>query len=472
MKTISLVEVGGWKLGTYANHSALDPLGLEYIAASAKKEGHNVNVLQQRHQSREVLLEEILFDDPDIVGFSANFTCNIPDTLDVAQKIKQYKPKTITVFGGWHASAAPEELALEEAVDYVIMGEGEETFVDLLRSLENDAPKDIRGLAYKEDGKVRTNGRRFADNLDTLPFPLRKKEHLESNVLVPGFPAPSKQRAVAQIAYSRGCPFVCTYCTAPTIYEGKTHFRSAPNVVDEIEFLQREFGTNYLFFTDNTFNFNKKKVLELCDEIRRRGVNINWFAMCRPNPDEEVFTAMRDAGCSRVAFGVEALTEPLLEDLDRRHSAAQIRESISIVDRLGMIARGYIITSIPGEERFYHSPDHYLQDGIKTLKELASLGLDSIKVSIMTPLPGTKDYWQHRDKIFSSDYRLYDTEHPVMMLDHLTPEDSIRIRNTLHLEFYRSKEYQKHIQHKVRRFSHLRKTFDEHKAWLTERGVY
>src|SRR3989344_4677794 len=156
MKNITLVDFRGWKLGTYTNHSALDPIGLEYVASFAEEAGYNVNILQQRDQTTEVFLDQILSTLPTVIGFSANFTCNVPDTLSLARRIKNYDSNIVTVFGGWHASAMPEELASENCVDYVVIGEGEETFTDLLNCL--DGKQDlmtIKGLAYKYNGKVR-----------------------------------------------------------------------------------------------------------------------------------------------------------------------------------------------------------------------------------------------------------------------------------------------------------------------------
>lgn len=474
---VTLVEVdpGLWKTGIYTRHSAVDPISIEYIGAVARKEGHNVKILQQRIESADDLVDKILAQEPDLIGYSC-MTWGFPFAKELATRIKE-KRKVINVFGGYHVSAVSEEDVakdIDETIDFVVLGEGEYTFRDLLNCLKyGGKPEEVRGIAFRKNKKlIVTEPRQRIKNLDELPWPIRTKEYLEGNQIVSQvYPVPAEQKGVAQIAYSRGCPYHCSYCASPTLWGSEVRHRSARDVVGEIEYLQKEFGTNFIFFNDLTFNLNKKKVYELCDEIKRRNIEIYWYAMCRPDPDENLLKEMKEAGCTRIAFGVEALSDSTLEKALRGHSTREAIETVKISDSLGILTRAFLIVGWPEEQ--YKNLEDYVNKNNSMLKEYARNGLDGTRVSFLTPFPGTPlyTYCKQNNLFLTKDFsRFSSDEQPIIKLKGINPEELIKARERIFKAFYASDEYSQHIEEKIKRFPHLKGSFSQYLKSLNASG--
>jgi anaerobic magnesium-protoporphyrin IX monomethyl ester cyclase len=469
-RKIAFIELneGLWKPGTFLRHSSIEPLAIEYIGAIAKAEGYDVKIIQQQYKSDDEILQEIIDFSPQLVGFSV-MTYNYFASLSLAKKIKQYNPGILTVFGGYHPSFFPE-IVKENAIDFVIIGEGEETFKELLRVLNNPEQgyETIRGIAYF-DGKLHINQpRERIKDLDSLPNPLRDFNILkECRISGLNYPPLSKQNSVAQILYSRGCPHNCIFCCSPFLYGKRVYFRSPEKVVDEMQEINEKYGTNYFYFADLSFNLNRKKVIALCQEIKKRKLDVNWFCMCRVNNiDEELLKNMKYAGCSRIGFGIDALLETTLAKVKPGQSITMRKsyKALELANAMGIIVRTFIIIGYPWETK----------EDLENAKEiLKTLPIDELRIGLLTPLPGSVIYeeFKKQNLILTDDFSKYTTEEYIIKNPDFSPEAMTEFREKIFREFYQSKEYEKRKNEKIKKFPYLKQSYDEFFEFLNEKGI-
>lgn len=453
--------------GTCLRHSRLDPIGIEYIAAFAKKKGWDVKIEQWGKSDVNEIEGNILESHPDIVGFSM-MTYNFEIYKDVAGRIKKQKRDVKIIFGGYYPSSCPE-IVQDENIDFVVIGEGERTFIELLETLRcNGDFSRVKGIAYWDDGLLINEPRERIDNLDELPFPLRSKEILK-DTMIGGltYPPQSEQVSVCQITYSRGCPHNCTFCSSPSLWGSQVRWRSAENLVDEIEYLQREFGTNMIFFTDLTFNLNKTKVLELCREILNRGVEINWFAMCHvDNIDIEILTEMKKAGCTKISYGIDALNSKTLSKIKpgQKVNIGMMRRALELTSDMGIIVRAYVMIGYPWESK---------ESLYETKQVIKDLPVDDLRISFLTPFPGTPIYDEFKKEglILTEDLNKYTSDDPTIKVKGLTSQELINFREEIFKEFYQSKEYEMRMNNKIKKYPHLKQSYEEFFEFLQSRGV-
>lgn len=469
-RKIALIELneGLWKPGTFLRHSSVEPLAIEYIGAIAKAEGLAVRIIQQQHKSNQEVFQEIVDFSPQLVGFSV-MTYNYPASLFLSKKIKQHGPKILTIFGGYHPSFCPE-IVKEDAIDFVIIGEGEETFREFLKTLNRQERnfEKINGLAFYNEKLHISKPRGRIRELDSLPNPLRDFNILkECRISGLNYPPLSKQKSVAQILYSRGCPHNCTFCCSPFLYGRKVFFRNPEKVVDEMQEIKERFGTNYFYFADLSFNLNKKKSIVLSQEIKKRKVDTSWFCMCRvDNIDEELLEHMREAGCSRIGFGIDALYENTLEKVkpEQNITMEKTYKALELANAMGIIVRTFIIIGYPWETK----------EDLENAKEiLKKLPIDEIRIGLLTPLPGSAIYDEYKKEglILTDDFSKYTTDEYILKNPDFNPEAMAEFREEMFREFYQSKEYEKRKREKLKKYPHLKQSYNEFSEFLHEKGV-
>lgn len=443
-------------LGLFLRHSRLDPIGIEYIASIAVMNSHKQKILQLNIDDKDIITTIYQFK-PDVVGFSV-MTFSFPKAILFAQKIKKYKPSIKIIFGGYHPSASLE-IVKDENIDFVIIGEGERTFVELLDSFNSngDVTK-VKGIAYWDDGLRINEPRKRIENLDELPFPLRDKDILkECKIGGLSYPSPSKQKSVCQITYSRGCPYNCVFCSSPQLWGKQVRWRSAKNLVDEIENLQQEFGTNMVFFTDLTFDLNKTKILELCNEINNRRVKINWYAMCRPDHiNKDLLIQMKEAGCTKISYGVDLVTAHTLSKIKPRQNInlGKIESALELASNLGFITKAYVMIGFPWEDK----------ESLQAIKKiLKTLKIDEIRISFITPFPGTPLYEKFKKEglLMTEDFSRYTSDEPIVKVRSLSQQELVETRKIIFKEFYYSKEYEMRKRDKLKIFPHLKQSYNE-----------
>ena len=359
----------------------LPPLGIMYIAAYLQQETeHQIEILdtQVEKLTYEQIGEKIKEINPDVAGITA-MTFTIIDVIETAKTIKKINPEIKIILGGPHVIIYPEETIDIPEIDFVIMGEGEKPIKQLLENINNpEKLKQIKGLVFKLNNEIINNG--VADpieNLDTLPFPARHLTPFKKY-----FSVVSPNAPVTTMFTSRGCPYKCLFCDRPTFGKGFKP-RSARSVVNEMEQCQK-MGIKEIFIYDDTFAIDKQRVLDICLEVKKRNINIAWDIRTRVNTvDEEILKALKEAGCQRIHYGVEAGTTKILNVLRKGITLEQVETAFKLTEQAGIQTAGYFMIGSPTETK---------EDILQTIKFMKKINPDYIHVTITTPFPATDLY--------------------------------------------------------------------------------
>jgi len=291
-----------------------EPLGLLCIGGIAERLGHEVKIFhpyQRSNSSEKSIIEGIVSYQPTVLGISS-MTNTFPRSMRLIGKIKSALPEVKMVVGGDHISTNPLDVENFPSIDIAVMGEGEDTFKEILegRNLEQ-----INGIAYLDNGTLRINSRRGREkDRSKFPVPLRDREILTySKVGTLMYPALSKQTGAASLLFQFGCPFGCAYCNSTAVYGSEVTSTSTDQVIKEMRELENRFGINTAFFTDLTFNLNPDKSEKLCRRIEKENLGISWYAIIRPTGPmnrsfvkDSTLEAMAKGGCTKIGFGIES----------------------------------------------------------------------------------------------------------------------------------------------------------------------
>jgi anaerobic magnesium-protoporphyrin IX monomethyl ester cyclase len=434
---------------------SVEPIGIEYIGGIVALKGHRVKIIQQESLSTENFLKKILDFDPDLVGFSV-LAYNFNYSKKLAGEIKARTSRIVTVFGGDFPSALPE-IVKDKTIDYVVMGEGEITFCELIETLESNGDiSKIKGIAYY-NGKVKvTQPRERIADLDNPPWPLRSSELLENcKSIAIAYPPPSQQKNMAFVTFSRGCPYSCTYCNTPQVWETETIWRKPYKVAEEIKCLQEEFDTNIIGFTDLTFNLNHQRVYEFCHELKQQKVEVSWLCGCRlENIDVELLKAMKEVGCTRINYGIESLNPATLGKIGRGKKIDFIKQNLELTHSQGFLIRGYLMIGYPWEDKDdIWATGHLIKD----------FAIDDLRITFFTPFPATPLYNEFKQKglLLTENFDEYTTDQPVIRVPGLSPEDLLEIRKKIFQEFYHYKEYEQRVKEKIMKYPYLKQSYDE-----------
>jgi len=469
--TLFKMDSGLTKPGLFARQCFSDHIGLGYITSVLINEGHGTRVMYQ-DSSPSVFARKIIDTKPEILC-ATSMTYTHPVTRDILNLVKSELPDVTTVVGGDHVSGWPQSVD-DAAIDFIVLGEGEDTIVELVRGLEKgEKEPDIGGIGYFREGVVLTEPRKKRKDLDSLPFPYRDEEILANTAFFSTMdPPPSQTRNLAAVISSRGCPFNCDQCGSKNTLGTITRWRSAANIVDEMEELNRKFGTNTVIFYDLTFNLRKEKVMQLCSELVSRGLQdrLKWYTIARvadnagrPMLDREMLQAMHDAGCRKLGFGIESFDEGLQRSYNKSIDTGLLQQTLQISDEVGILNRGFMMLS-PDE-----TPAS-IEAARKTLRELP---LYEIRFTCLTPYPGTPFYDQCRERgiVMSNDFSRYSSEEIVLRPTNFTVQQLYRARKEIFRDFVNSPEYQARVRGKIRRDPNFEQGFMEYFALLRQEGV-
>lgn len=355
--------------------TSLMPTGLGYINALLRENGFQSRLANLSSASWHAVEKFLLLERPDIVGIS-QFTHNRADSLKLACIVKKLNPASTVVLGGPHATYCFQYI-LEHypAVDAVVLGEGEETFLELVRQITSsggigDLPP---GLAVLRDGKVIHSRRKQLADLDSLPFPaLHYRDAWGCDL----------RRQMEFIITSRGCPASCRFCSSPGYWGKSLRFRSPQSMVNEIRHIRDTFGLLYFSLRDDTFTARKDRVIDFCRLLLQEKVYILWNCQSRVNyVDEEMLIWMKRAGCECVQYGVESGSEKILEKLGKRITPEQVRAAASSTRRAGISLSVYLITGVPGESE---------EDTEATIRLINDIRPSDGQVSPLVYYPGTE----------------------------------------------------------------------------------
>ncbi len=374
------------------------PIGLAYVAAILEKGGHDVKVIDiscegyetERIQGRkltfglddEEIKRRIKEINPEIVGIGCSFTAQFHNAIHVSELVKEVKNIPVVV-GGVHATFDVEKvLKNTPSFDYIVMGEGEYTMLDLANKVDK---KEIKGLAYREGDKVIINEkRRLIAKLDELPFPARHLFNMEKYFQInkPFNHFPKKDR-VASLITSRGCHGQCTFCSSAAFWQNCTRYRSVDSIMEELEFLIKTYNVQEVQFEDDNLTGWPARSKELFQRMKK--LNIVW---CAPNGvrldtlDKELLKIMRDSGCYRITFAIESADEGILHNVIKKpYDLSKVKPLAELTKKAGIGLHTYWIIGLPGETK---------AQMWKTFNFAKSIKAESASFSLAMPLIGTE----------------------------------------------------------------------------------
>jgi anaerobic magnesium-protoporphyrin IX monomethyl ester cyclase len=372
------------------------PLGLAYVAAVLERSGHVVKILDRDvilrkegidfDRADDITISEIEDFRPDFIGISAT-TPNMLDVGQISKKIKAKFPNVQISLGGPHVTALPEETLKEfSSIDVAIIGEGEETSLDLVNGT---ALSDVKGIAYRKDGKVIKNEPRphIAD-LDSLPFPAHHLLDMESYLRPSRFTSRNLSLRTTSIFTARGCPYRCNFCAGPIIFPGKVRYHSTKRVIAEIDNLLNKYNVEALYFAEDMFLASKKRATELLEEFIKQpwSKRLKWFAQARVNViDPEMLDLMKRAGCAGVEYGFESGSQRILDAMNKVSKVEENVKAALLTRRAGLRFQANIIVGYPGETK---------EDFARTIAFLEKIKPSNVGFNVFMPLPGTGIYDQ------------------------------------------------------------------------------
>jgi len=428
------------------------PMGLAYIAASLRESGSEVSVLDANALSLEMedIRQEIKNKKPDIIGITAT-TPLVEEAGAISRIAKEVKKESIVIVGGPHPSALPADLLLRnKTIDICVLGEGEHTAVDLVQRIEVAGDLSlVKGIAYRSGEEVIVNERRpLISDLDDLPFPAW--ELLPMDRYRYTLPL-GKKGGYAVVLCDRGCPFSCTFCSQRSIFSKKVRFRSAANIVDEVEHLVKDYGVTALSLSSSTFTVNRRKTMALCDELIRRKVDVKWQCTTRVNlVDLELLTRMKQAGCEILSYGIESASQEILDILKKGITTEQAKEAVRLTKKAGIRVYMDFMLGTPGETR------QMILDTIAFARELDG---DYAQFSITTPFPGSElfDLAQKEGLIKTDDFAKFRYYAPTFNIEGISTEELEKLRAKAFRSFYVRPSYMLKQASKIKSLNDLKK---------------
>jgi anaerobic magnesium-protoporphyrin IX monomethyl ester cyclase len=401
------------------------PLDVPYLAAFLIGKGIAVEVLEA--VGLDLKLDELVervaritSDEPATVLVTMRAAlCSLDWDLSVCAAIRQANPEIKLAIYGPVLSYVNRRVEQEGTLDYIIRGEPDDTVFELANGR---AEGEILGLTYRRNGTwVECPPRPFSKELDRLPFP--KWELLPYRRYALPRSSTTGSLSFLPMLTSRGCPFGCHYCPYPLGQGLPFRFRSPKNVVDEIEHLINDLGIQYILFRDPMFTLHEKRVVQICNEIQKRGLKFRW--KCETRPDcvtAETLSAMAAAGCEGVNFGVESAEVTIQAGVGRRPiTPDKITEMVSVCRRLGIKTFCFFIIGLPGDT---------VQSVLETIQFGIRLRCNWIQFNAASPMIGTKlRDWAIAKGLTPDNEYSYRSSHEAMIGNDNLTKDQVR---TLH----------------------------------------
>ena len=414
------------------------PLGLAYIAAFLRDSGHDVAIIDMRHggHSREQFMDEVRAFSPAVIGMGL-YTVTVPVAEEISVLVKEWQPSTTIVVGGPHPAGAPEECGRNPHFDFAAVGEGEimmREFVDVLES--GGDMRTVAGLWFTEipdDPKselIQNAPRGWIGELDSLPYPARDLLPPLDSYAMTMFQY--REWPATTIYTSRGCPYSCIFCERREILGNKFRVHSAGYVVDEMEHLQREYGIKEIFFYDDTFTLDARRVEQICDEIMRRRLVMSWNISTHVNTvTRELLHKMAKAGCWQIAYGIETGDPDVMRDIMKGTTVDTVRERVQWTVEAGIEAKGLFMIGHPTD-----TPETIA----RTVEFARSLPIASANFKITTPFVGTplRDMAAEYGDLNEDDYRNYmgDPPEAAFVTNGLTREFLSGVQRRAYYRFY------------------------------------
>jgi radical SAM superfamily enzyme YgiQ (UPF0313 family) len=447
------------RYGTLRDAGALYPsLGLAFLAAGARRAGHQTMLFDAEAEEADLpaIRRRLLEFRPHLVGMQT-FCANLSRCREVARLVKATLPECKVVLGGVQVTMFPEEGLREPAVDFVIRGEGDRSFLALIDALEGrGALADVGGLVYRNGAELAHNPpARLIANMDELPLPALDL------FPIPLYHSSSQLRGkrTLHMFTSRGCPYDCAYCSGDLIFGSTFRYYSASRVIQEMRWFRDELGADGIQFYDETFTVHRERVVELCRALIEENLRMPWTCFTRVDlVDEELLRLMHRAGCYQIFFGVETGVPRLLKMIRKRTTLDQARHAFRLTRKIGIETVASFMLTLPTET---------VEETWESIRFGLELDPDYVYWLTFTPYPGTElsRLAEETGTIVHRDYERYNVFNEIVYVPEGRSEEEIRATvAAAYRKFYFRPRY---LARRIRGLRHL----PPEKLWNLARGA-
>jgi radical SAM superfamily enzyme YgiQ (UPF0313 family) len=387
-------------------HTPNPPLGLAYIAAALKDAGFRYHVVDGTGEALDAvgpypvrsdfMVQGLSFDqiveripaDTDVIGIGCMFSTLWPLTRQLAERVRARFPRALLILGGEHGTAVPDHVLGASPFDVVVLGEGEETIVGLLRAREAGRPLgEVGGIAFRDGGRiVKTGLSARKRDVDAIPLPDWDAFPIEEYVARHQMNGINLGRSMP-ILGTRGCPFQCTFCSSPAMWTQRWIPRDPKLLADEIERYMTKYRATNFDFQDLTAIVKRQWIVDFCRELIDRNLNVTWQMPSGTRSevfDAEVADLLYRSGCRALAFAPESGSPAILKlvkkQVDLGHMLAAMRAAV----RRGLKLSCYIVIGFPDDT------PATLRQTLRLIRRMAVLGVHDVAVSKFVPYPGSE----------------------------------------------------------------------------------
>ena len=356
------------------------PLGLGYLAAVAENLGHEVSIHDmglRPNMPVEEDIKSVIDGKPDLVAFTSMTTSYL--SVEQAAGLLKEALGVPIVIGGPHATSLPQQTISDPNFDFLVYGEGEPAWTELLQAIEakDDRYERIENLWFRRDGQVVSNPeRKLTSDLDAIPFPARHLYELDKYPLYAPDGAP-----MLTVLSSRGCPWSCSFCFKGIV--GRTYRQRSPeNIFAELEQAHEQYGVRNFYFIDDLFTIDVRRLESIADHFIEKGSPFRWQCLARVDRVKpNLLQKMQQAGCRQIHYGIESGNTDILKATAKHIDLDQVRQAATWTMEAGIKGKGYFILGLPGDTE---------ETMEETISFAEGLDLDEAMFSIATPFPGTR----------------------------------------------------------------------------------
>ena len=371
------------------------PLGILYISSYLEKQGIENEIFDTTFSSKDKLSKYLLQYLHDYLGIYVNLMTKL-NVLEITKFVKSQEElsQTKVILGGPDIRYNAENF-LNHGADYLVIGEGEESYYELIKALDTNKQqslKEIPGIGFKDDAgnTTLTQDRTLIKKIDELPYPNRKRIDITAYQNI--WKKHHGSDAVS-VSTMRGCPYTCRWCSR-AVYGLCYRRRSSALVIEELEIIQADYHPDTIWFVDDVFTVSHKWMNEFTHEFKRRNLKVNYECITRADRlNEEVISMLKDSGCFRVWIGAESGSQKIIDAMDRRVDVKQVREMIKLTKKYGIETGTFIMLGYPGETE---------KDIEETIEHLKESNPDYFRITIAYPINGTEFYQEIEAKQIKS----------------------------------------------------------------------
>ncbi|MFC1511327.1 B12-binding domain-containing radical SAM protein [Candidatus Margulisiibacteriota bacterium] len=419
------------------------PLNLAYLAAYIRKKRPKDQITiidaEALNYTYEDTVKQILAHNPDLIGITTT-TPSFDIVTKLVIKIREVIPDVPIILGGPHATGSPETTVAVPGVTAAVIGEGEETLLEIINNVEHHLPLIyIKGIAYRgSDGElIKTDLREPIKDLDSLPSPARDLLPMKLYYSPPTKSLGGSQ--IANIVTSRGCPFNCTFCLSSMMWGKKCRQRSVNKIIEEIEECIDKYNCDEINFNDDLFTADKNRVKEFCSQMIKKNIKVNWVVMSRSDYiTTDLLASMKEAGCKKIAIGFESGSPIVLKHMNKRLAPNRSLEAAKLIKKSGIALGAAFVIGHIGE-----TP----QTIKETIAFAKKINPDTVAFFQASPYPGTDFYKMAKQLGYLNqdakwiDYAIVSNKPSVVNLPGLSAEAISRWVKYAYRSFYLTPSY-------------------------------